>query len=420
MNHISFDYRDILYRYWVSLLFIISLFPVYVYVVNPLFTPGRVLTILSLVLVVFFIGFRVFRVDVVSVVRSDRLIFTLLHLYFALRLVSVFWSDDYAYALGIVILEFSQIYVCFLLGLITPRSLYGTRYVPFLLWVVVLFSIGEYIIQENFMRFFAVGESAASLAAQTISFRGEDYRAQAFFEHPLTLAHYLLILFSYFLITSRGGGGKLFIAASIVGTLVGLLTTDSRFAFLVFIAAISSGFMLYFIRIKGGRRFLIPIFLFSLPVFLIAFQYYLSQQSDGEIVSSITRLKQWEISLELLLSGSYFGLGIGDIAEKLLYYGDYMSSGEYLWRASVDSYVLIRMLESGIFAGMVLVIFIGALFFRLMLKAFRTASFRSSVALLLGAYSLSVLVISPLYTVYALFFWLLGLLVSFKQESQYE
>ena len=226
--------------YFLLVFILVSLFPVYIFIGNPIVTPGR------LVLVVGFIFFCMLFVN--STVRKEfafllkkyDLLFVLFLLYFAFRAISISKSSDYMYSGGLVYLEFCQtlfmMCVGLLCGLKNTISRNTIKYVLLVFVVVCVYSVFEYLVGHNLLRQFANVESKASLAAASFSYRDSLYRSQGFFEHPLSLGHYLVVVIPLLIFTTRQKALILLVGGFAV------LSTGSRAALVIYVFACALGF----------------------------------------------------------------------------------------------------------------------------------------------------------------------------------
>jgi len=101
--------------YWLLTVITVTFFPVYIYILNPIITPGRLLSVLLVpFLLLFFVFSSTVRRNLNELILKNKWLFILMGCYFIARMSSIFYTDDHFLAVGQIALEFSQIVFCFL------------------------------------------------------------------------------------------------------------------------------------------------------------------------------------------------------------------------------------------------------------------------------------------------------------------
>jgi O-antigen ligase len=274
--------------------------------------------------------------------------------------------------------------------------------------LIFVFSLLEFLLQNNPLRQFANTDSKAGLAAATVKFRDAAYRAQAFFENPLSLAHYVVIISGLLIYKYTSYWKVLLLIAFFI-----IIFTGSRVGALCLISALGLTFLTFSQNIKKEVK-LIIVLLASL-ILVTTLYIYFTNQSMAELSSTATRLKQWEISFLLLADHWFIGLGPGN-ADYLIEFSEGMSRDDRLWRITIDSYVLLRIIESGYIAGGLLLIMYYALVKKIVNNT-KHMFFGHSLGTYLIIMSFSFFAVSALFTVMPIFYYAVGVLIG---NSKYD
>ena len=390
--------------------FTVSLFPVYLYLGNPALTPGRVVVFLS-ILYVIYKGWLLKTFES----KLGVVLVGLFFLYFMSRFFSIFQSEDLFYAVGSITLEFGQIYVCFILGYLFVKRLADPRVMRnsliLLFWFCIGYVMFEYFFQFNRLSLLASGDSLAAKSASIMSFRNETYRAQGVFEHPLSLAQFCVIAIVCVSFMRK----NILVYITILGLFLCLLTTGSRIGVLVVVFALFMAVFLRNLNFKAyGQVYL--VFLVALIIIGGGFFYIaLGFQTEEELTSTVTRLKQWEVTYNLFLMGDWGGLGIGSAAQKLVDYSMYDSNLSYiLWRETIDSLPLLRLVESGPISFFLFLVIVCVFFIRLLFLGYFSDDLILAFSYYTAAFSLIIFFVSALATVMPLNFLVYGGLFAFS------
>lgn len=397
-------------KQYAYLLIVITItFPVYIYVYNPLITPSRLLVIFLPLLL---IG----KLNTISRMHTEnKFLFFGFLIYFLFRFLSALASDDIFLSFGYVLFEFCQFYLCFILGgiLAIEGKAIKSRYVTSFILLVIVYSLAEFLFQDNILRLLVTGDSSSAISAATISFRDGVYRAQGTFEHPLSLSHFLIVSLVYILIIDSTSYVKKLSYISIV--FLAVFTTDSRLG----LGCLAGLTIFYYLRrpnsYTAGVRFLFILSICALSYVSITSISDGFKESEEQTKSTGTRIKQATVGISLLNENLLLGVGPYEVADKLQSYSKSLSTNKYLWKSTVDSLVLIRFLESGVIAGFCFFIIIVNIGTRLVISSFTWESkFRYSE--FLGGVSISFFIFSPLYTINAFAFIVLGYLFFNRQK----
>ncbi len=334
---------------------LISYVPVYIYTINPIATPGRLVVACLPFLICFFALSKSFLNQILSLIKTYKYFYILVFLYFIFRSISTINSSDTFLSISLILFEFCQVACCSLIGLYVGRKVSNSELtymssVTKILFVLVLgYSFIEFAIQDNFLRYFAQGDSRAAVAATVVKFRDSMYRTQSFFEHPLSYAHFITICLPFALQNTNKHYSFVLIAISVLA----MLFTGSRLGLLSIFAAVLFSYAKTY-NFKGLKPL---IYFLSCSFFIVFLVFYIGSQSEAELSSTLTRVKQWQISFIYLKDHFWFGLSPGN-SGSLISFSETLNSHNRLWRDTIDSYFLLRFLESGIFAFIALILLV--------------------------------------------------------------
>lgn len=396
--------------YWLLVIVFVSLFPVYIYVVNPALTPGRVLPMLFPFLFFFtLLNYRIRKITINSIL-FHRKIFLYLLMYFVFRLLSVSKSVDSVYSIALVYLEFCQVFVSLLIGFILVEKdnkelKYNLKIIlQLILTLVSIYTVLEFFMSSNPLAKFADADSKAGATAAAIKFRDSFYRAQAFFENPLSLAHFVSLIVPV-IILLRNNSLPIFLIFSIF--IFSILTGSRALTLIIFLSLA----LVYLKNVNFKSKLMkVPIVLVGFICFILLIFLSVQSQSAAEISSSYTRLIQWRVAFDFIGSNIFLGVGPGN-AELLFEFSETLHRQDRLWKATIDSYYLLRLVESGFFAFIFFIFFI----LHLCLCIYRTLpenELSETFSKYMLLFSFLFMLVSSLYTVYPICFLLIGYVIA--------
>lgn len=289
-------------------------------------------------------------------------------LLFVHRFVSAMLGMGPMLSVGMVLREFVEVFLVGVMAYLLFSSFLHARRLFFLFMVCGLVAslLGciEFLLKRNFFESISIPGMALDpdyvLSALSDKTRGDRYRAQGAFFHPLLLAEYcayatpLAFYFSFF------GERKIIRDLGVLSVFVvpvGAFLTGSRSAFLVTAILFVLCFIQIFWTLRRSKKngalgwyFLIGILL--LCFVLIPFVIYsgiadsiIRGNSLAEVQSTNARIRMFVIGIPAILESPFFGYGVGFAATV---------AGV---ANSIDSFYLSFSLESGVI-GMIILLYI--------------------------------------------------------------
>lgn len=287
-------------------------------------------------------------------IKANKDLFCCLVLFFALRYYKVLSSSEFSSSFYKVTDEFVTWFLIFLVGLTvwqSPQQIIRALLVMVASSLVVtLFGLYEAYLGYNILSDIIQAPTEHVEKALEAKYRG-GYRIQSTFLNPLVLAEYLLfiipisivVLFKYRNLFIRG---ICFIV--VILALINILVTESRGALVVMLVMIYV-FLIFELLAKRKRQtgihqmftivVLIPILTCILILFFPLASHLIVGKTEMETVSSIARFEQLKVCISYIAGRPLFGYGIGQSGVI----------ATFLRSTSIDNYLLLLAMESGLF-----------------------------------------------------------------------
>lgn len=224
--------------------------------------------------------------------------------------------------------------------------------------IVSLFSIFENIIQQNPLTSLANTNTTAGEIASQIKFRDGNYRSQGTFEHPLSLAQFILIsaplLFTWTV-------SKKLTPIALAALAVLLIASYLTYSRTIYVGLLAATLVILHINLKNKKSGLASkstrrLISFSQALFTVgsaltalAVVYMLvTGGSDAQQSSSATRLFQLYNGWIGIQQDPALGHGLGTSQSVITGIGQSIAGSETIWNETIDNYMLGVALDSGI------------------------------------------------------------------------
>ena len=357
--------------------------------------------------------------------RMNPVFHGLMVAYFVWRIAAAVLAGEAKGLLLVAFEVFTYLAVYFVFLIYTFRLGYADRWLMILekvFLVICGLCLIEFLLGQNLFSRFATNLDRAAIVTETVV-RQEGHRVKATFEHPLTLVHFIAIVFPFVLINRLRSSSNFVSYGLLILCAAVMLLTRSRSAVVLMLALGFVYFVVVSRRYSFDQRLLLWIFFGSVfVVFLFALIAFASEFYGKSLFSSDARYAQLVNSYYAISAEPFFGYGPGYPLGVLLYdlSREFANSGALkLWEAnagSIDNRFLSIALESGIpslllFVGFNVVVLLKA--FRLLgvLSAMgeRDKLLESSILSIIGA--LLVMAILSIFTVHSFYYMALASLV---------
>lgn len=288
-----------------------------------------------------------------------------LFLFLVFTSFSIFFSQFQPVSLLALLRLLRMVGIYFIARIFLPR--FPVNFVPLVLSTALIFQGAwasfQFVLQRPLGRAIEVIDQPFSAYGYLASEENTFFRAQGIFEHPNTLAAFLVVLLSFLLIqifdpSKDAKTRNVFLVSSLVG-LLGLLFSASRASWVVLLVMTVLGAL--FLRRQRklippffGKKWVISILL-SLIVFApflilprLSHLYLALEEYGGVYYRTYLLEKAWFLSQE-----SPFGIGLATFPAVLV-----ERFGFFTWPAPVHNLLLQILSEAGIFSLLFFLLFL--------------------------------------------------------------
>jgi len=358
-------------------------------------------------------------------------IFIVVLVFISSRLLSLMQSDDVFYSsllfINELITNYLLMYIVFL-TIKTKKELYLILKVLFYCLIgVSIFTIIESIFEYNIFTGLTEGVSKSSMIAKTVKMRDGVYRAQAIFEHPLSLAQYLVFLLPVLLFSNILRLNVTIRLLSVGLVLFALILTMTRTSFVVLSLIIFLYVFHYIwnIKIYNYSQFFLKyiIYLILLIIFIpggvVTGRVIIGSQGSEALSSSLTRIDQIMVGYALVKEKPFLGYGVGMAGELML--ESSKSTPYVLHTDSIDNMYLKLVVESGIISLILFLVFLIAVVVTVWNNQSKTTDRCLKKFYLWGALSIVGFIVSmsvlAIFTVLPLLYLIIGVLLDYSSNS---
>jgi len=381
--------------------------------------PSRV--ILAILISCFFVSLaqsQSYRTRAFQAFRRHKFLIWLITLYCAIRILSglIYGARPTFLALH----EVASTMLLMIVAMASVRHLRDTRIIFFCmvacLLIVGIYAVLEYCVGGNFLVQFADPTTKMGSTAIFDKTRDGTYRAQSVFEHPLSLAQFLVIIVPIAYVFFRNKKWFLLASLSIAVAVVAAVLTGTRTALIApMLAAAILGCISMYGRYKEGRLRIIHVLAIAalLGFVLIWVPRMILGTTGQQSGSTSTRIAQIHNGLLAAKDRPLIGYGPGNAASVVVTVGETEADSALMYGGSLDNLFLTKMVESGIPSVLLFILIMGYVFgssARQFLCAPDLKAKRMAAAIVLSVVSgIASMAILSIFTVLPLFFVVMGI-----------